>query len=171
MSSSLLSATVACIVLVSADSSWANGIDPGDDVVSDMVLAAHASRAVRITIDFAHLLVLDRPAVTVVIGNTGIADANLSDASTIVLTGKTAGTTNLIVLDAEGAEISNILLEVVADGPHLITVHQGIRRQTFSCTRRCEPVLSVGDDPTHFDRTQNQIVGRHNFADVTAGAP
>jgi hypothetical protein len=127
---------------------------------------------VRLTVDFARILILERPASTIVIGNTGIADANMSDDSTIVLTGKTAGTTNLIVLDESRRAISNLVLEVVIADPHLVRVHdQGGRRQTFTCARRCEPILSVGDEPGHFSAVQGQISARQGFANVVGTTP
>ena len=129
-----------------------------------------ATDVTRVTIDFAKLLVLERPASTVIIGNTAIAEANLSDDRTLILTGKTAGTTNLIVLDADGVEIANVMIEVVAAGTHVVTVHQGVQRQTFSCARRCDPVLSVGDSNERFSETAGQISARHSFAGVGGAA-
>ena len=63
---------------------------------------ALAAELIDVTIDFAKVLKLDRPAATIVIGNPGIADASVEDEQTVVLTGKAAGTTNLIVLDEQG---------------------------------------------------------------------
>jgi hypothetical protein len=139
----------------------------GDPFFAD-VDSVHAgtSGTVRVTIDFARLLTLDRAATTVVIGNPGVAVAQLSDDRTIILTGKTAGATNLIALDAEGREVTNVVLEVVAAGGHVVTVHQGITRQTFACARRCDPVLSVGDDPELFNATAAQIAARQGFSGV-----
>ena len=50
---------------------------------------------------------------TVIIGNTGIADATLGGGGTIILTGKMLGTTNLIVLDESGRELLSSDVQVV----------------------------------------------------------
>lgn len=50
---------------------------------------------------------------TVIIGNTGVADATLGGGGTIILTGKMLGTTNLIVLDESGRELLSSDLNVV----------------------------------------------------------
>lgn len=50
---------------------------------------------------------------TVIIGNTGVADATLGGGGTIILTGKMLGTTNLIVLDEAGRELLSSDLNVV----------------------------------------------------------
>ena len=102
------------------------------------------------TIDFAKILRLDRQAATIVIGNPGIADATVEDEKTIVLTGKAAGTTNLIVLDEEGEEIVNAQVRVSSNVQQLTTVFYGGERQTFSCAPTCEQVILVGDDPGRF---------------------
>jgi hypothetical protein len=149
---------------------WAGGDPFLFDSAQHKLVYAESADVVRVTIDFAKLLVLDRPASTIVIGNTAIAGANLSDERTLILTGKTAGATNLIVIDADGTEVANLILEVVAGGTHLVTVHQGVRRQTFTCAGRCDPVLSVGDDAELFTTTASQIEARHGFADVDGGA-
>ncbi len=100
---------------------------------------------VRVIVDFARPLILARPASTLIIGNPAIAQATLSDDKTVILTGKTPGSTNLIVMDAGGAEVANIILDVVAAGGRLVTVHGGSGRSTYSCTEHCDPVQS-GDD-------------------------
>ncbi len=107
---------------------------------------------------------LGQPAHTIVVGNPGIADASVGDEQTLVLTGKTAGTTNLIVLDANGAETVNSVVRVSSDIRQLTTVFYGVQRQTFSCAPVCEAVISVGDDPTTFTNATTQIQGRKDFS-------
>lgn len=126
--------------------------------------AASANDPIDVTIDFASVLKLDRPADTIIIGNPGIADANVSDEQTLVLTGKTAGTTNLIAIDHDGKEILNTTIRVSSDIRQLTTVFYGVHRQTFSCAPTCEHVISVGDDPTKFDNAKDQILTRQQFS-------
>ena len=128
--------------------------------------AASADETIDVTIDFAKLLQLDRPAKTVVIGNPSIADASVADPArdTLLLTGKTAGTTNLIVLDDDRKEILQATLRVSSDIRQLTTVFYGAQRQTFSCAPVCEQVISVGDDPAKFDAAKEQIQSRQQFA-------
>jgi hypothetical protein len=77
--------------------------------------AALASDPIDVTIDFAKVMKLSQRADTIFIGNPGIADATMGDEQTLVLTGKTAGTTNLIVLDSSGVEILNSVIRVSSD--------------------------------------------------------
>ncbi len=119
---------------------------------------------IDVTIDFAKLLKLDRPAETIYIGNPSIADASVSSETTLVLTGKTAGTTNLIAVDKDGKEIVNATVQVSSDIRKLTTVFYGAQRQTFSCAPVCEQVISVGDDPEKFAAAKDQIETRQQFA-------
>ena len=125
--------------------------------------AALAS-SLDLTIDFATILELDRPAATLIIGNPGIADASVQDEQTVILTGKTAGSTNLIVLDQNGEEVANLTVRVSSDIRQLTTVFYGSKRQTFSCAPTCEQVISVGDNPEVFETAKSQIQNRTLFA-------
>lgn len=107
---------------------------------------------------------LSEPAHTIVIGNPGIADASIGDEQTLILTGKTAGTTNLIVLDEQGKEILNSVLRVSSDIHQLTTVFFGASRQTFSCAPVCEQVISVGDAKEPFENATTQIQTRQELS-------
>jgi Flp pilus assembly secretin CpaC len=131
---------------------------------STAAIAVAAEGPIDVTIDFAKVLKLDAPAQTIIIGNPGIADASVDDEKTLVLTGKTAGTTNLIVLDKDGKEILNTTLRVASDIRQLTTIFYGQDRQTFSCAPVCERVVSVGDEKQHFDDASAQIQTRQDLS-------
>jgi hypothetical protein len=128
--------------------------------------------AIALTIDIARVLRLDRPAGTIVIGNPGIANATLTDDRTLVMTGKAAGTTNMIVLDESGTEISNLLLRVgTAARPH-VKVYNGLRRHSYSCAPNCEPVVAIGDENEYFQTILEQTQARQEFSGTAGtGAP
>lgn len=126
-------------------------------------LLAAAEPVVNVTLDRATVVRLDRPADTVIIGNPMIADATVRDNVTLIVTGKSFGTTNLIILDKEGREVSNQLVTVAASDDNLITVYNRSNRQTYSCTPVCEPVVSIGDDQSTFGDRTSQIQGRNSL--------
>jgi len=119
---------------------------------------------IDLTIDFAKVLKIDAPADTIILGNPGIADTAIGDEDTLVLTGKAAGTTNLIVFDKDGKELINATLRVSSDIQQLTTVFYGAQRQTFSCAPVCEQVISVGDDNLKFENATAQIQTRQAFS-------
>jgi Flp pilus assembly secretin CpaC len=127
-----------------------------------------AEEVIDVTIDFGKVLKLEQSEeeASIIVGNPGIADVevNPENKRVIVLTGKTAGTTNLILLDKEGNEIANYLLRVSSDIRQLTTVFYGASRQTFSCAPVCEQVISVGDNKDKFEAATSQINTRKEFA-------
>lgn len=126
--------------------------------------SAFAEDQVDVKIDFAKIVKLERPASTIIIGNPGIADASVQDDKTLVLTGRSAGSTNMIIIDDLGEEIANVTVSVSSNTHKLTTVFYGIERQTLSCTPVCEQVISVGDSETAFSRANEQIQGRQAFS-------
>lgn len=100
--------------------------------------AAQASEPIQVLMNQAKIVKLARPADTIVIGNPEIADASVQDASTIVLTGKGFGVTNIVVLDQEGAAIVDEQIVVSRNFVNSVRVYRRSDMQTLSCTPYCE---------------------------------
>lgn len=109
--------------------------------------AAKDTAPVSVTVNMARILRINSPASTVIVGNPGIADVTIQDPQTLVLTGKSYGKTNLIVLDSGGNPIADTLIEVVASEKDAMTVYMGAARSTLACSPTCQPVIMLGDDP------------------------
>jgi Flp pilus assembly secretin CpaC len=134
-------------------------------LVSSVASAAAVETAtkppIEVTIDRAKVMHISRPADTIIIGNPGIADATIQDAQTLIITGKSFGSTNLIVLDAEGQPIADEILSVRPNDDSVVTVFRRSSRVTLSCTPDCSPTLAIGDNNDAFD-TLNSQIGVHN---------
>jgi len=104
---------------------------------------------VSVKVNMARILRINAPAATVIIGNPGIADVTIQDPQTLVLTGKSYGQTNLIVLDSVGNPIADTLVEVVQDQADLVTVYMANKRTSMSCSPACQPIVMLGDDPEY----------------------
>ena len=114
---------------------------------------AEDSAPVSVKVNMARILRIDAPAATVIIGNPGVADVTIQDPQTLVLTGKSYGQTNLIVLDAQGNPIADTMLEVVQEQAGLVTVYQGSRRTSLACEPVCQPIIMLGDDASFTSET------------------
>lgn len=125
---------------------------------------------VSVVIDRAAILSVSRPASTVVVGNPAIADATILDNQTLVITGRSFGTTNLIILDPDGKQIRDELVSVSLADDHGVTIHRRVTRQTFSCTPACAPMLSVGDDVNAFDAVDSQLRAKQQASSSAASA-
>ena len=97
-----------------------------------------AGTGIEVTMNQAKIVKLSRPADTIVVGNPAIADASVQDASTIVLTGKGFGVTNLVILDAEGKPIIDEQITVVRQDASSVRIYRRAEIQTMSCTPYCE---------------------------------
>lgn len=111
-------------------------------------VAATAGEPISVKVNMARILRISSPAATVIIGNPGVADVTIQDPQTLVLTGKSYGQTNLIVLDDIGNPIADTLIEVVQAQADLVTVFMGDARTTLSCAPVCQPTIMLGDDTT-----------------------
>jgi hypothetical protein len=131
--------------------------------------AAPAGDPIQVTVDQAKVMHIARPADIVIIGNPGIADATIQDSQTLIITGHSFGTTNLIVLDAKGQAIAEELVSVQPNEADLVTVYKvnkenGPSRETFSCNPVCAPTLAIGDGKEWFDGVLGQIRSRDERA-------
>ena len=123
------------------------------------VAAALPVRAdtISVDVDRAKVMRMSRPADVVIVGNPAIADATVQDNQTLIITGKSFGSTNLIVLDAMGQSIAEEIVTVTQPDDGLVTVYRRASRQTYSCTPGCSPTLSIGDSDSSFAAVSQQI--------------
>jgi len=107
-------------------------------VAPALIMPARAGTGIEVTMNQAKIIKLTRAADTIVVGNPAIADAAVQDASTIVLTGKGFGVTNLVVLDRDGSPIIDEQVTVVRQAASSVRIYRRAQIQTMSCTPYCE---------------------------------
>jgi Flp pilus assembly secretin CpaC len=107
-------------------------------IVSTAASALAEEPLMRVYMDHARVLKLDRPVSKVIIGNADVADATVADSQTIVLTGRNFGTTNLVLLDADGNAIVDERILVSIDEGNTVRVFRQTDRSVLSCTPNCE---------------------------------
>jgi Flp pilus assembly secretin CpaC len=100
--------------------------------------AGAADEMMRVFMNQAKVLKLDRPVSKVIIGNSKVADATVADARTIVLTGRSYGTTNLVLLDSDGNALLDERVLVSIDEGNTVRVFRQTIRSVLSCTPACE---------------------------------
>ena len=123
-----------------------------------------AGGLVTVNVNMARVLRIHAPAATVIIGNPGVADVTIQDPLTLVLTGKSYGRTNLIILDAQGQPIADTTVEVSQLTADTITVFMGSQRTSLACAPNCQPVIMLGDDPAF----TSQAITSSNLVEAAA---
>jgi len=153
--------------------SYRNGFFVGAVLIAAAIArpvpAAALEDTVLVQVDHAKILRLDQPAATVIIGNPSIADALVQNREMLVVTGKSYGITNLIILDADGETIADLTLNVRGDETDFVTVQRGGTRLSYSCAPTCERALALGDTVESFDALSQQIQSRIGLANAQAG--
>ncbi len=136
--------------------------------LASLAATAAAAEPISVIVDRAKVLHISQPADVVIIGNPAIADATIQDSQTLIITGRSYGTTNLIVLDKQGQSIADNVITVEPSNDKVVTVYRRDSRQTLSCTPECSPILSLGDTPNVFESANAQIQAVRTLANSAA---
>lgn len=99
---------------------------------------AMADSGIKVIMNEAKVLKLARPADTIIIGNPDIADASVQDATTVVLTGKGFGVTNIVIMDSHGNALLDDKIIVSRNEDKTLRVYRQASVTTLSCTPYCE---------------------------------
>lgn len=110
---------------------------------------AWPAESLELTVGFADILRVEGSISTVVLGNPNIADATPMDGGTVLLNGRAAGTTNMMVLSENGDVIADLMLHVSSRQPGTVTVHRALDVQVYSCaTGLCDGSQSQNGSET-----------------------
>ena len=108
---------------------------------STLAGAAQAA-SLSVPVDQSRRLPISGQASNVVVGNTDIADVRVVDASTLMVIGKKAGVTNVVVLDGAGRTLFDDEVQVSAGAGSAVTLFRGAETVEMACSPYCR---SVGD--------------------------
>jgi Flp pilus assembly secretin CpaC len=123
---------------------------------------------VNVLIDQAALVRLERPAQEIVVGNPSIADVSVQSGKVLVVTGKSYGQTNLIVMDPDGKVIVNRKLIVQDPRTGSVTLYKGSARYTLDCAPNCTTPLVIGDAEDHFEVISKEIKTKQGISQTSA---
>ncbi len=124
---------------------------------------------VMVTVDRAKVFRIEDGAAAVIVGNPFIADVAMFDQNTVVITGKSYGTTNLVILDNDNKPIVDEDITVRASNDDVVSVYRSASRVTMSCSPLCEPTLRLGDADAAFKEAADQATSRNKLAIEAAG--
>lgn len=119
--------------------------------------AAHAGH-ITVETGKAKAIKLKTNADSVIIGNPNIADVAVHDDTLLFVTGKSYGTTNLMIFDNEGNTIHSSDVVVTANTTSWVSVKRAGANFTYDCSPDCRPTLSPGDDNAHYGNVSEQLL-------------
>ena len=131
--------------------------------------AVRADEQIVVHLDEARVIKLPDRTATVVIGNPLIADISVQPGSLAVVTGKSYGATNIIIMDNSGAVLTEHNVEVQGPTDKIVVVYRGINRATYSCTPECAARVTLADHTEFFSDTLARMAAR-NSQSLAAGA-
>ena len=124
--------------------------------------------SISIPLDHARAFLLPPDTKIVSIANPSIADATTAPTdgnSLTIITAKSYGSTNILVLDGQGRQLTQAVINVSRNGSNVVTVHHGASgRETYNCSPVCAPVANLGDDTEVFSGLVTQMQQRSNLA-------
>lgn len=124
---------------------------------------------VIVTVDQAKVFRISRPAATIIIGNPSIVDATIEDEQTLILTGRSFGVTNLIILDDQGDAVIDQAVIVRGSETNTVRIYRGgSNRETLACAPVCEATVTIGDNNTTFGNASGQITSRNALSQAAS---
>jgi Flp pilus assembly secretin CpaC len=118
--------------------------------------------------DQSQILKLPRPAAEIIIGNPSIADVSLQGNTMMVVTGKSFGLTNIIVLDNERNVVMDQRIMVRRDENRILHVYKASARNSYACTPQCNPTLTPGDEQKFFSDYRSLAESKIGFSEKAA---
>ena len=140
-------------------------------IVLSFTLASRAMADEKIVVhlDEATIIKLPDRTTTVVIGNPLIADISVQPGGLAVVTGKSFGGTNIIIMDKAGAVLTEHTVEVHDSIDRTVVVYRGGARETYSCTPECAARVTLADQTEFFTDTITRMSAR-NAQSLASGA-
>lgn len=121
------------------------------------------ARDIRVALDQAFPIRLSEPAEGVAVGNPSIAGVSVQNDSFLFVTGRAYGSTNLVVVGANGRVLYSGRVVVTPDETDVVMVTRGVDTARLECTPLCRPRPDIGDGATAGEVNQ-QIEQRTSVA-------
>jgi len=105
---------------------------------------SHA-RDIRVALDQAFPIRLAEPAEGVAVGNPSIAAVSVQNDRFLFVTGRSYGSTNLVIVGANGRVLYSGRVVVTPDETDVVMVTRGGDTARLECTPLCRPRPDIGD--------------------------
>lgn len=121
---------------------------------------------IRVALDQSFPVRLANSASGVAIGNPSIAGVSMQNDHLFFVTGRSYGTTNLTVVDANNHVMFSGRVVVAADESNVVRVTRGTETASLMCAPTCRPAPEIGD--ATFDAMNQQATSHASAAGAGA---
>ena len=126
--------------------SWSQAVAALAAFACAIAAAAPASaREIRVALDQAFPIRLAESAEGVAIGNPSIAGVSVQNDRFLFVTGRSYGSTNLVVVGEGGRVLYSGRVVVMPDETDVVMVTRGTQTARLECTPLCRPRPDIGD--------------------------
>lgn len=134
-------------------------------IAAALVAAAEPAfaRDIRVALDQAFPVRLSEAAEGVAVGNPSIAGVSVQNDRFLFVTGRSYGSTNLVVVGAGGRVLYSGRVVVAPDETDVVMVTRGGATARLECTPLCRPRPDIGDGEDSA-AVNEQIAGRASAA-------
>ena len=126
------------------------------------------ARDIRVMLDQAFPVRLSEPAQGVAIGNPAIAGVSVQNDRFLFVTGRSYGSTNLVIVGDAGRVLYSGRVVVMPDETDVVMVTRAGETARLECTPLCRPRPDIGDGEGSQEVAQQ--IATH-AASATAAAP
>ncbi len=112
-----------------------------------MLSAPADARDIRVALDQAFPIRLAEPAQGVAVGNPSIAGVSIQNDRFLFVTGRSYGSTNLVVMGDGNRVLYSGRIVVAPDETDVVMVTRGVETARLECTPLCRPRPDIGDGP------------------------
>lgn len=103
------------------------------------------ARDIRVALDQAFPIRLSEAAEGVAIGNPTIAGVSVQNDRFLFVTGRSYGSTNLVVVGEGGRVLYSGRVVVTPDETDVVMITRGVETARLECTPLCRPRPDIGD--------------------------
>ncbi len=115
----------------------------------EIITQSKSSQPIHVTLNQITLVKLKDKISDALVGNPAIADITIQTGQSFIITGKSYGRTNIILLNSKGETIFNKSITVDDQNENVVRIQRGMARVSYTCTPNCQPTPTLGDDPSH----------------------
>ena len=115
----------------------------------EIITQSKSEKPIHVTLNQITLIKVKDKISDALVGNPAIADITIQTGKSFIITGKSYGRTNIILLNSKGETIFNKSITVDDQHENVVRIQRGMARVSYTCSPNCQPTPTLGDDPAH----------------------